>query len=311
MRADVLAHRLAAQHLDRRLPASARADAAVCGLQDGAPRSAVLSLHARVEGVAADAWEDPAFVQVWGPRGAVWVVPAADVAVFTRGLLPRDERRRAAAEEDADVLAAALGADRVRKRDALAAVGGEVDRLLRASTTGRVRLRWDGRDTLVRVVDAPAVDHEEARAELLRRFLAAFGTATTDGFATWAGVHPADARAAWSALPDPRPGIRESGPPVPGVRLLPPGDLFLQAPDRELLVPDDARRAAVWPRGTPPPGAVLVDGEIAGTWRRRGHRVEVTAFDVLAPGTRRAAEEGAAGFPIDLDRAVEVRLRWR
>ena len=208
--------RLAAQHLDRRLPATARGRAARCGLQDGAPRSAVLSLYARVAGTTADAWEDPAFVQVWGPRGAVWVVPAADVAVFTLGLLPRDEALREAAEQDADVLAAALGADRVRKREALDAVGGRVDRLLRAAPTGRVRIRWDGRDTLVWTVPPPSVDPDAARAELLRRFLAALGPATATGFATWAGLTPADARATWEVVadaagPEPR-AARRPGP---------------------------------------------------------------------------------------------------
>ncbi len=49
-------------------------------------------------------------------------------------------------------------------------------------------------------------------------------------------------------------------------RLLGPFDLFLQARDRPLLVDDTAR--ATWPE-LGRPGAVLADGEIAGTWRPR------------------------------------------
>lgn len=53
------------------------------------------------------------------------------------------------------------------------------------------------------------------------------------------------------------------------VRLLGPFDLFLQARDRTTLVPDAALRTALWPT-LGRPGAVLVDGDIVGTWRPRG-----------------------------------------
>jgi hypothetical protein len=53
-----------------------------------------------------------------------------------------------------------------------------------------------------------------------------------------------------------------------GTRLLGPYDLFLQARDRSTLVPDTARAKELWPvLGRP--GAVLVDGELIGTWRPR------------------------------------------
>jgi Winged helix DNA-binding domain len=55
---------------------------------------------------------------------------------------------------------------------------------------------------------------------------------------------------------------------VKTTRLLGPFDLFLQAKDRSLLVDDPARTKALWPvLGRP--GAILVDGEIAGLWRPR------------------------------------------
>lgn len=52
------------------------------------------------------------------------------------------------------------------------------------------------------------------------------------------------------------------------VRLLSPFDLFLQARDRELLLPGEAHRKDLW-RTLGRPGAVLRGGEIVGTWRAR------------------------------------------
>src|SRR5438093_12561956 len=89
-REKVLAFRQRATFLHRRLPPGRLVDAAFAGLQDSAPRSAVLALHARVNDVSPSAWKDPRFVQVWGPRGAVYVVPGQDVAVFTLGRFPRN-----------------------------------------------------------------------------------------------------------------------------------------------------------------------------------------------------------------------------
>jgi hypothetical protein len=62
-----------------------------------------------------------------------------------------------------------------------------------------------------------------------------------------------------------------------GTRLLGPYDLFLQARDRSTLVTDPVRTKALWPvLGRP--GAILVNGEVAGLWRPRtsGKRFAVT-----------------------------------
>lgn len=74
-RGQILARRLRTSHLGRRLAREDIDKAAYVGLQDSVPRSALLSLHARVEDVDFDAWDDPRLVQVWGPRGSVYVIP--------------------------------------------------------------------------------------------------------------------------------------------------------------------------------------------------------------------------------------------
>ena len=91
-RAQVLAFRRRSGGLDERLPPgpdSLRA-AAWAGLQDSMPRAALLSMHARVEGIEPGSWEDPSLVQVWGPRFSAYVVAERDRAVFTLGRMPDD-----------------------------------------------------------------------------------------------------------------------------------------------------------------------------------------------------------------------------
>ncbi|MGX5655910.1 winged helix DNA-binding domain-containing protein [Geodermatophilus nigrescens] len=81
-----------------------------------------------------------------------------------------------------------------------------------------------------------------------------------------------------------------------GVRLLGPFDLFLQARDRETLVPDADRRKALWPvLGRP--GAVLAGGAVAGAWRPRkagkALTVAVEPWARLSRATRSGVEEQA------------------
>jgi hypothetical protein len=67
------------------------------------------------------------------------------------------------------------------------------------------------------------------------------------------------------------------GAEASGTRLLGPYDLYLQARDRATLVADPAKVKALWPvLGRP--GAVLVDGGVAGVWRPRksGKKFTVT-----------------------------------
>nr|WP_181428804.1 winged helix DNA-binding domain-containing protein [Modestobacter versicolor] len=86
--------------------------------------------------------------------------------------------------------------------------------------------------------------------------------------------------------------------PVRTTRLLGPFDPYLQTRDRSLLLPDETRAKDVW-RILGRPGGVLVDGEIAGTWRPRkagtrlGVQVELWR-DVPRPALEAEAERLAA-----------------
>src|SRR5581483_7144687 len=81
-----------------------------------------------------------------------------------------------------------------------------------------------------------------------------------------------------------------AAPPAP-TRLLPSGDAYwlLDGAERELLVPQADRRAQLWtPRVWP--GALLVDGEIRGTWRRAQHKLEIDTWGRLSRAAKDAVE---------------------
>ena len=98
------------------------------------------------------------------------------------------------------------------------------------------------------------------------------------------------------------------GPAAPA-RLLPSGDAYLlfQGTDRDLLVPDADRRRALWtPRVWP--GGILVEGEIAGTWRRAGAAMTVQPWRPLSRAERDAVMAEAESLPLPgLGRRIVIR----
>ena len=109
-RTQILAFRRRVAALDERLPRGRRAlrRAAWAGLQDSMPRAALLSIHARMLNTEPGSWEDPSLVQIWGPRFSVYVVAKRDLAVFTLGRLPDEDRPLKHAQDIAARLGAAL-----------------------------------------------------------------------------------------------------------------------------------------------------------------------------------------------------------
>jgi DNA glycosylase AlkZ-like len=313
-RAQILAFRRRVGALDERLPPGARSlrQAAWAGLQDSMPRAALLSIHARVEGAHPDIWADKSLVQVWGPRFSTYVVPARDHAIFTLGRHPDDARGRERAENIAARLHAILAGRRITDREV-----GEGNRIRYATTTGTVLIRWEGaRAPLVWTVPRPEIDPLDARRELARRYLHVFGPATPASFATWAGIGAKEAAVAFDSLAGSllpvrtpigdawvlardEPELRAPTGAPAAARLLPSGDSFwlLQGADRELLVPDARQRGELWtPRVWP--GAVLVAGEIAGTWRRAGTKLTIEPWRRLSRAERAAVEAEAQSLPL-------------
>ena len=329
-RAQILAHRRAVAGLHERLPPGERSlrRAAWAGLQDSMPRAALLSIHARMAGTGPSTWEDRSLVQLWGPRFSAYVIGERDIAVFSLGRLPDDAKGRKTAVETADSLHAFLGGRTMTYGEAGQGLGVHPNRLRYAAPTGRVLIRWDGaRQPTIWTVPPPDVEPLEARLELARRFLHIFGPTTPAAFAQWAGTGPAIARSTFEALEGSLAPVRtpigagsilagdeatfraQPGPVV-GARLLPSGDTFflLWGADREILVPDAAHRSLLWTSRVWP-GAVLVGGEVVGTWRRADAVVTIQPWRRLARDERAAVQAEAEALPLPGLR-TPIRVEW-
>jgi hypothetical protein len=318
-RLQILAFRRHVGALDERLPAGRRSlrRAAWAGLQDSMPRAAQLSLHARVAGTQPSTWQDPSLVQLWGPRHQVYVVADRDRAVFSLSRLPDNAGSRRVAEGLAARLHAFLAGRRMTYAEAGRALGEIPNRLRYAGMTGTVLMRWEGAGPpIVWTVPPPKVDASDARLELARRYLHVFGPATPEGFERWAGIALRRGRAVFDALGASLTPVRTplgdawiltrdelafravAGPAAPA-RLLPSGDSYflLQGAERELLVTDADRRRALWTTRVWP-GALLVGGEIVGTWRRAQERVTIQTWRRLTRAAREAVEAEATSLPV-------------
>jgi hypothetical protein len=174
----------------------------------------------------------------------------------------------------------------------------------------------------------PDVGPQVARAELARRYLHCYGPSTRADFAAWVGVRVGDTDPWWSliedeltqvefggrawVLSDDLDMLRSASMPK-GVRLLPPSDPYTQLRDRDTIV-DKTHHREVW-KTVGAPGTILVDGEIAGTWRPRqsGRKLAfvIDTFGSLSHRDRSALQDqaeqvaalrGAASADIELAR---------
>ncbi|MFI0406401.1 winged helix DNA-binding domain-containing protein [Actinomadura sp. 3N508] len=131
----------------------------------------------------------------------------------------------------------------------------------------------------------PPADSMDSRATLVRDFLATFGPARPAHLASWLAITPKAARRWWGLIADELRPVEVDGTkywahidhldrlrtPDPttshGPRLLPPYDPITELADRHLVFPDATHRKTVW-RPAANPGILLLDAEIAGTWRQ-------------------------------------------
>lgn len=153
----------------------------------------------------------------------------------------------------------------------------------------------------------PEVDEHAGIEHLARRYLGAFGPATRDELANWAGVpvkffdpvlesmslrrfRAADAS---ELLDVPRAPLPDPETPAP-VRFLPTWDATLLVHARRTgLLPEHYRPRIFHTKAPQSFGTFLVDGAVAGTWRFDGGRIRTEPFERLSLETRVELREEA------------------
>ena len=172
-----------------------------------------------------------------------------------------------------------------------------------ATVKAGVRLDSERRYRMARPGRTPAA------REVVRRFLGFYGPAAPGDLAEWAGLAKPHAHRLWEETAGDLAEVRvgkstgwllsadmgalESPPVAEGIRLLPPGDPYLQKPNRLLLAPDPKLRKRLF-RPVASPGAVLKDGRLTGLWRvkAKGRTAELTV-EKLGRLSRRDLEQEA------------------
>jgi winged helix DNA-binding protein len=155
------------------------------------------------------------------------------------------------------------------------------------------RARPEGR--FVAIEEPDEHDPTEARAEMLRRYLAAFGPATRRDMVAWSMMHVPEIQRSLDRLElvrlrdeNGRELLDVPGAPLPSedtpapVRFLPKWDNALLAfADRTRIISEGNRRTVIGSNGDVAQ-TFLVDGFVAGTWHVDGGRVVAEPFARLS-----------------------------
>jgi Winged helix DNA-binding domain len=153
----------------------------------------------------------------------------------------------------------------------------------------------------------------EARAEMLRRYLAVFGPASRRDIVQWSMMHVPEISASLELLElrrfrdesgrelldVPRAPLPGAGTPAP-VRFLPKWDNALLAwADRTRILPEEYRRVVIGQNGDVAQ-TFLVDGFVAGTWRAERGRVVAEPFAKLSRSAKSELKDEAARLEVFL-----------
>ncbi len=306
----------------------------VAGLQTQYAPSGYIGLWSRLHGLRREALtkalEQRRAVQASLMRVTIHIVSAGDYPIFAAGIrdhsrkwwlgIQRHQLEGVDMEDVAALLRRHLAEGPKRQADLVKLIEDE----------GWPRMAWSGAGLWLDMVRVPpsgtwerrradlyglaeqwlgpsSATEGEGLKHLLRRYLRAFGPATLNDAATWAGLKVTALRPAAEALRLRRfrDGQGKELLDVPGSPLPDPDTpapvRFLGTWDATLLV--HARRTQILPERYRPlvfhtktPHSVptfLVDGEVAGKWRYEKDRVALEPFEPLPRTLRRAVEDEA------------------
>ena len=169
---------------------------------------------------------------------------------------------------------------------------------------------WHGRPEgrFVALDEPDAHDPTEARAEVFRRYLAAFGPASRRDIVAWSMMHVPEIDRALEQMEPlrrfrdeqgrelydvPRAPLPDPETPAP-VRFLPKWDNVLLAfADRSRVLPEQYRKTVIRQNGDVAQ-TFLVDGFVAGMWRVDDGRVVIEPFAALSRSAQREVRDEAA-----------------
>ncbi len=314
--------------LERQHVSLPRALERIGGIQDQYAPNAYIRLWSCLDGFERDALdralERRSVVQATLMRGTIHIVSARDYWPFAVGIRRARRgwwlrvRKPHAERVDLDAANEALREfvrGRTRSRNEL------VQRMRAFDPPGAPDLAWSGVDIgLVRAppsgtwakrrahtfaladdwLGPPSVDEDEGLERLARRYLAAFGPATRDELADWAGVPVAffkevlgrlrlrrfRAEDGGELLDLPRAPLPHPETPAP-VRFLPTWDATLLVHARRTgILPERHRPRIFYTKAPQSFGTFLVDGAVAGTWRFDKGRILTDPFERLSREVR-------------------------
>lgn len=337
----------------------------ICGLHAQVMSSAELAAFARLEeldsaDVATALWQERTLVKIWAMRWTLHLFPAADFPVYLAALRGygyfRSEKWLQSVGITGDEMNALLdafqatltgdGLTREQLADALAAHTGRPhlrDRLLGGWGTLLKPGTFQGHlvfgpssgqhVTFVSprhwLGDFPELDITDARLETVRRYLSAYGPATSNDYASWWGMGRADARKLFKALGDElmpvAVGDREAwalrgdadalqaAQPSQTVRLLPGFDPYILGLRREYETAlPAAHKGRVFRQQGWISAVVLAGGSVVAVWKHEVKKervaIMVEPFAPLPPALRAGIEQEAARLGQYFNAEPEVRF---